>query len=70
MTIDLDHIFRYHAPREEQVDKYESLRAAARLFAKTVLDNVPDCADRAAAIRHIREALMTANAGIALDGRL
>jgi hypothetical protein len=68
---DLDHIFTYHAPTgPEQLAKYQRLRDAAKAFAYAVDNNVPDGDDKAAAIRHIREAVMTANSGIALDGRL
>ena len=69
-SIDLDHIFRYHAPTEAQVPKYNELRAAAHKFAEVIVRRVPPGADQAAAVRKVREAVMTANAGIALDGRL
>ena len=68
--IDLDHIFKYHAPKGNQFDCYQEIREAAKEFAKVVIANTPNCADQAAAIRHIREAAMTANAAVALDGRL
>lgn len=69
--MDLNHIFSYHAPTgQEQLDKYQKLRDAAKAFAQAIEDNSPACADQTAAIRHVREAVMTANAAIALDGRL
>lgn len=68
--IDLDHVFTYHSPNTTQAAAYEELRQAAKDFAATVQRLVPECADQSAAIRHIREALMTANAAIALDGHL
>jgi hypothetical protein len=64
----LDHMFRYHPPYGNQVQKYSTLRESARHFAKTILMNVPAGADRTAALRKVREAVMTANAGIACDG--
>lgn len=67
---DLDHIFSYHKPTPEQLPKYERLREGAKTFAKLVLDLVPAGADQAAALRLLREAVMTANAALALDGRL
>lgn len=66
----LNDVFRYHAPNEEQQHRYEKLRDVARYFARTVIENCPPCADRTAAIRKIREAVMTANAAIALGGRV
>lgn len=66
----LDEVFTYHSPTPEQQAKYSVLRYAAGDFAKVILDNVPACADRAAALRHVREAMMTANAAVALDGMI
>jgi hypothetical protein len=37
-------------------------------LAMTILDNTPVCADQSAAIRHLRECVMTANGAIALNG--
>ena len=69
--MDLNHIFSYHAPTgPEQLAKYQMLRDAAKAFAQAIVDNTPACADQTAAIRHVREAVMTANASLALDGRL
>jgi len=65
----LNELFRYHPPRLEQQTKYAAVRSAAKHFAEVVMANVPPCADQQDAIRKIREAVMTANAGIALDGR-
>ena len=45
-----------------------SIRAGAKDFAQDILENTPSCADQSAAIRHLREAVMTANAAIALKG--
>jgi hypothetical protein len=64
---DIDHMFKYHPPKPEQVPKYEELREAARTFAQTILRLTPGCADQTAAIRKVREAVMTANAAIALE---
>lgn len=68
--MDLDNIFSYHAPTPEQVNKYELLRWHARSFAVAITELVPAGADQTAAIRKLREALFTANAAVALDGKL
>jgi hypothetical protein len=68
--MDLDHVFKYHAPSQEQQAAYQELRESAKDLAATIQRLVPECADRWAAIRHVREAVMTANAGIALGGKL
>lgn len=67
---DLDHLFTYHVPTPVQQASYVHIRDAAKSFAATVLGNTPAGADQSAAIRLIREAVMTANAAIALEGRL
>lgn len=67
---DLDHIFKYHAPSPGQLEAYNDLRNAAKIFAHIIVELTPAGADQSAALRHIREAVMTANASIALGGRL
>lgn len=66
-ALDVDNIFRYHAPTPEQLPRYEAIREAARIFARVILDSTPHGADQSASIRHLRECVMTANAAIALD---
>jgi len=61
-------VFSYHAPQDDQPQKYEALRAKALELALLIDESVPDCADKSAAIRQLRECIMTANAGIALKG--
>lgn len=61
-------IFTYHPPQGDQPARYERIREAAKVFALVLLENTPPCADQSAAIRHVRDAVMTANAAIALQG--
>ena len=65
----LDEIFKYHAPSAVQQAHYEAIRSAARVFARVLVEHTPTCADQTAAVRTLREAVMTANAAIALDGK-
>lgn len=58
--------FSYHAPHGDQPQRYEALRAKARELAELIVETVPWCADRTAAIRKLRECVMTANAAIAI----
>lgn len=67
MKMDLDHLFTYHAPTPDQVARYDRLRDAAKAFAAVVVDTTPVGPDQTAAIRKVREAVMTANAAIALE---
>jgi hypothetical protein len=62
---DLDNWFTYHSPTSEQLPKYSAIREAGKLLANAILHNVPPGPDQTAAIRQVREAVMTANQGIA-----
>lgn len=61
-------VFQHHAPTPEQIAKYHEVREADKAFVKVIHKNVPKCADQSAAIRLVRESVMTANAAIALGG--
>ena len=60
-------VVRYHRPTGDQARRHEALSAATEHFLVAILENCPDCADRSAAIRHARDAKMTASAAIALE---
>lgn len=66
----LESVFSYHKPTGDQPAHYEAIRAAAKAFAATILDHTPGCADQQAALRLVREAVMTANAAVALEGEV
>ena len=68
--MDIENIFTYHSPTPDQLPKYEAIRAKAKELGHVIIDNTPTSADQTAAIRLLREAVMTANASIALDGKL
>jgi hypothetical protein len=66
MTLDdVDNFFTYHPPIGDQAERYSKLRKAGHALAWAIYDYCPDGADRTAAIRKVREAVMTANAAIA-----
>lgn len=65
----LDNWFTYHAPSSDNLASYQILREEARNFAGKINDLVPESADKAAAIRKLRECVMTANAAIACGGK-
>lgn len=68
-TVQIEHWFTYHSPTEDQLPRYVRVREAGQALALAILDCTPESADQSAAIRHVREAVMTANAGIACNGR-
>jgi hypothetical protein len=62
---ELDLWFTYHPPTPEQAPIFQTLRDAGHQFAQTIIENVPPSPDRTVAIRHVREAVMNANASLA-----
>jgi len=64
----IDDLFTYHAPDATQAAQYEAIRQGAKAFAYIALANSPTSADQTAAIRKLRECVMTLNAAIALKG--
>lgn len=68
--LDIDHIFTYHPPDAEDIYKYQQIREAAKNLAEVIVRHTPPSADQTAAIRQLRECVMTANASVALKGRL
>ena len=67
---DLEEVFTYHTPDADQIPRYNRIREKAHDLALEILKWTPACADQSAAIRLVREAMMTANAAIALKGRV
>lgn len=61
-------LFTYHSPDPDTMQRYETIRDAAKHLALVIWKNCPYGADRTAAIRKLRETVMTANAAIALNG--
>jgi hypothetical protein len=64
---EIDDLFTYHAPKPGQPERYQAIRESARSLAKVIVANTPASADQSAAIRLLRECVMTANASIALE---
>lgn len=64
----LENWFTYHPPSSDELPKFERIRKAALEFAAVIVASTPSSADQTAAIRHIRDAVMTANAALACEG--
>lgn len=64
---DISDLFTYHAPKDDQPQRYQTIRDAAKEFAECLIENTQPCADQTAAIRLLRQCVMTANASIALE---
>jgi hypothetical protein len=66
----VESVFTYHAPDPPQIVALQHVRESAKALAYMILDEVPQCADQQAALRLLREAVMTANAAIVLHGEV
>jgi len=65
--LNVDNWMNYHAPNDFQQVSLQNLRKSAKQFARDILINCPDCADTSAALRLLKQALMTANQSIILN---
>jgi len=63
----LNNIFTYNSPKNDQPLRYQIIREEGRRFASLILDNCPAHSSRDEAIDKIREAVMWANASIAIN---
>lgn len=66
-SLDINDLFSYHSLNDEQLDRCKDLRSNAKMMAAAILGNTRPGADQSAAIRKLRECLMTCNAAIALE---
>lgn len=59
--------FTYHAPKDDQPERYKRISDAFADLAILVAKNTIPCADQTVALRKLEEARMAANAVIALN---
>ena len=65
MSEKIENNFKYHAPKEGQPAKYETLRAKAKELAYLIDDLCPESREKALATTKLEESVMWANASIA-----
>ena len=61
----LDNRFTYHAPKYDQISRYESIRDFARSFAQLITETTPESREQSLAITKLEEVVFWANAAIA-----
>ena len=64
----IETLFTYHKPEGLDPMHYDAIRSKAKELAQVICDHTPVGADQSAAIRKLRECVMTANAAVALKG--
>jgi hypothetical protein len=57
--------FTYHAPHNDQPQRYQLLRQQALELARTIVRNCPSSPERSTALTHLDAVIMFANAAIA-----
>ena len=66
---DPDYVFSHHHATPEKLADFDAIHVSAKQFAKVILEHVPECNDRLAVLRLLREAAMLACAAVSLEGR-
>lgn len=61
----IENNFSYHAPKPEQPERYEKIRAEAKELALLLLRTCPKSRELSLALTHLEECVMEANASIA-----
>ena len=67
---DPEYVFSHHPATPQKLGDYDAIHTGAKQFAEVILEHVPECSDRLAVLRLLREAAMLACAAVALEGRL
>ena len=57
--------FTYHPPKDDQLERYETIRELGKEFATVVQECSPESREKSLAMTKIEEAIMWANAAIA-----
>lgn len=63
----IDNTFTYHAPKGDQTTRYQSIRECAKELAHNIARNCPDSREKSLALTNLQQAVMWANASIAIN---
>lgn len=61
----IENAFTYHAPKPDQLPRYEELRHSAKDLAQRIVRRTPPSREQSLALTHLEDAVMWANAAIA-----
>lgn len=65
MASRLENDFRYHAPKDDQTERYQKIRDDARVLAYTICGETPISREQSVALTLLDQVVMMANAAIA-----
>jgi len=68
--LELGHRFTYHAPKGDQVERYQKIRRTALEFAELIVELCPLSREQSVAFTRLEEVVMFANAAIAREVEL
>lgn len=66
-AFDIDNIFCYHAPKNDQPQRYVEIRSKAKELASIIIECTPVSAEQTLALRDLQRCVMMANAAIAIN---
>lgn len=61
----IENNFTYHTPKNDQAERYISLRAKAKELAYLIVNSTPESREQSLALTKLEESIMWANASIA-----
>jgi len=61
----LDNDFKYHAPKDDQQERYVRIRDAAKVLAIIICENSPSSREQSVALTELDHVVMMTNAAIA-----
>ncbi len=64
-TLDLNNIYKYHSPKDDQPYRYEELRKKAKELAEMIDRYCIDSREKSLAFTNLEQSVMWANASIA-----
>ena len=63
----IQNTFTYHKPFGDQTQRYEQIRADAKVLALTIQECCPESREKSLALTNLQQAVMWANAAIAIN---
>ncbi len=66
-AVSLNEVYTYHAPRENQIERYKSIREAGKALALHIEMVTPQSREQSVALTNVQQAIMWANAAIAIN---
>lgn len=66
--MNIEETFKYHNPKGNQSEMYDSIRSKAKELAVLIDTTCPDSREKSIAMTKLQETTMWANASIAING--